>query len=291
VLVSETEDRRGLPVEVREVLNYVVAAEEGFDWVRERPITVGLVERLQGLLVAGTPSERRDAGRIHQDQVLIGARDRPITESRFIPPPPGAALHAAMTDWMAWVRDPPADLPPVVRAAMAHDQFETLHPFFDGNGRIGRLLIAMSPMRDAVLREPILVVSPWFEARRDDYQDGLIQLSLTGDWDAWITFFATGVAAAADTTRNRVEQLLIWRADALARVRAAGISGVGERVAGDLIGSPIVRAPAVARQHGVTPQGAMLALRRLAELGLVREQRVGGRVSFVAEGALALLRL
>jgi hypothetical protein len=99
------------------------------------------------------------------------------------------------------------------------------------------------------------------------------------------------VAAAADTTRTRVQQLLAWRSGALARVRAAGISGVGERVAADLIGSPIVRAPAIARQHGVTPQGAMLALRRLADLELVREQRVGGRVSFVAEEALALLRL
>ena len=174
---------------------------------------------------------------------------------------------------------------------MAHYQFETLHPFFDGNGRIGRLLIALSLMQDGVLREPILVVSPWFEAHRADYQDGLLGLSLSGKWDNWIRFFATGVAEAADTTRMRVERLMAWREQALELVRGAGVSGVAERVAGDLIGSPIVRAPSIARQHQVTPQGAMLALRRLAELGLLQEERVGGRVSFVAGDALALLRI
>jgi Fic family protein len=252
---------------------------------------VGLIEHLQQVLVADTPSERYDAGRVRERQVFIGSRGPSIENSRFVPPPPGEPLRAAVTDWIEWIRDPPPELPPVVRAAMAHYQFETLHPFFDGNGRIGRLLIALALMRDGVLREPILVVSPWFEARRNDYQDGLLSLSKTGNWNEWISFFATGVADSADATRNRVERLLAWREAALDLVRRAGVSGVAERVAGDLIGSPIVRAPSVARLHNVTPQGAMLALRRLAELQLVDEQRIGGRVSFVANGALALLRM
>jgi Fic family protein len=291
VLASEPEDRPGLPLEVREVLNYVVAAEEGFAWVTDRPLTVSLIERLQGVLVADTPGERYDAGRIRRRQVFIGSRGLPIEESRFVPPPPGEQLRAAVGDWVAWVRDPPEHLSPVVRAAMAHYQFETLHPFYDGNGRIGRLLIALSLMSDGVLREPILVVSPWFEARRSAYQDGLLNLSMTGEWDDWISFFAAGVAEAADTTRGRVERLLNWRQRALERVRAAGVSGVAERVAGELIGSPITRAPVIARQHGITQQGAMLALRRLVQLGVLEEQRIRGRVSFVATEALALLRI
>lgn len=291
VLASEPEDRSGLSVEVREVLNYVVAAEEGFGWVAERPITKGLVERLQGVLVANTPSERCDPGRLRQRQVFIGSRGLPIEESRFVPAPEGPHLETGVDGWLEWVREPPAFLSPVVRAALAHYQFETLHPFFDGNGRIGRLLVAMALMRDGVLREPILVVSPWFEARRSEYQDGLLNLSRTGYWDEWIRFFATGVEESADTTRHRVERLLDWRENALRVVRAANVSGTAERVAGDLIGSPIVRAPSIARQHGITPQGAMLALRRLVELELVEERRIGGRVSFVASQALALLQI
>lgn len=291
VLASEPEDRPGLPVEVREVLNYVVAAEEGFAWVADRPITVGLIERLQGVLVANTPGERYDAGTVRSRQVFIGSRGLPIEESRFVPPPPGAQLRASIGDWIEWIKSPPKDLSPVVRAAMAHYQFETLHPFYDGNGRIGRLLIALSLMSDGILREPILVVSPWFEARRSAYQDGLLNLSMTGAWDDWISFFATGVAEAADTTRHRVERLLDWREQSLERVRAAGVSGVAERVAGELIGSPITRAPVIARKHDITQQGAMLALRRLVELGVLQEERFGGRVSFVANEALALLRI
>ncbi len=290
VLVSEPEDRRGLPVEVREVLNYVVAAEDGFAWARERPFTVGLLERLQHVLVSNTPSEHHDAGKVRERQVVIGARGAPIEEARFVPAPPGDQLRLRLEQWLEWLRDPPRELSPVARAAIAHYQFEALHPFSDGNGRIGRLLIAMELMRDSVLREPILVVSPWFEARRAAYQDGLFRLSCTGDWSGWVHFFAEGVEASANTTRRRVEQLLEWREEALSRVRAAGISGVGERVAGELIGGPIVRAPAVGRRHGVTPQGAMLALRRLVDLGLLSEERIGGRVTFIAREAYALLQ-
>ena len=94
-----------MPLELREVLNYVVAAEEAFGWVVDRPITVGLVERLQELLVADTPGRRHDAGHIRQRQVFVGSRGRPIEESRFIPPPPGMPLRAAVTDWLEWVRD------------------------------------------------------------------------------------------------------------------------------------------------------------------------------------------
>lgn len=289
VLASEPEERRGLPVDVREVLNYVVAAEEGFAWVNERPITVGVIERLQATLVADTPSELRDAGRIREQQVVIGARGTPVEESRYVPPPPGDQLRAGLEDWLVWLREPPTDLAPVARAALAHYQFEALHPFSDGNGRIGRLLIAMQLMQDQILREPILVVSPWFEARRSEYQDQLLALSQSGKWDEWVSFFATGVEASADTTRARVEAVLEWRTKVLVTVREAGVSGVAERVAGELIGAPIVRAPQIARAHEVSPQGAMLALRRLAELGILREDRMGGRVSFVAGEALQLL--
>jgi Fic family protein len=289
VLASEPEDRRELPLEVREVLNYVVAAEEGFAWVRDRPISVGLIERLQQTLVANTPNQHRDAGRIREQQVVIGSRGIKVVDSRFVPPPPGDQLRAGLEDWVSWVRAPHQDLAPVARAALAHYQFECLHPFSDGNGRIGRLLIAMQFMQDGVLHEPILVVSPWFEARRAEYQDALLALSRTGDWDEWVFFFAAGVEASADATRARVEALLQWREQALERVRAAGVSGVAERVAGELIGGPVVRAPMIARRHNVTPQGAMLALRRLVDLGLMTEQRIGGRVSFIARDAMQLL--
>ena len=128
----------------------------------------------------GTPGDYTDAGAVRDRQVLIGARNSAITEARFIPPPPGDQLDAGFRQSVDWINNPPEDLPPVVHAALAHYQFETLHPFSDGNGRIGRLVIALQLMRQQVLGEPLLVVSPWFEARRDEYQDGLLRLSSRG---------------------------------------------------------------------------------------------------------------
>lgn len=290
VLDSEVEDRALLSLEVREILNYVVAAEEAFSWVLERPLTSGLIENLQGILVQETPGEYSDAGMVRDRHVFIGPKNAPIEEARFVPAPFGDQLRAGFEAWVDWVNEPPPDTPPVLQAALAHYQFETLHPFSDGNGRIGRLLIVLQLVRQDVLRHPILVVSPWFEARRAEYQDSLLRLSQTGEWDRWVEFFATGVGAAAADTHERIDALLSWQEEALASVRRARVAGVAERIAGELIGSPILRASHVTHNHGVSHQGAMNALRRLADLGLVVEQRRNGRISFVARRVIELLQ-
>jgi cell filamentation protein, protein adenylyltransferase len=289
VLESEIEDRAQLSMDLREILNYVVAAEEAFSWIQERPLTSGMVEGLQRTLVQGTPGQYSDAGRIRDRHVFIGPKDAPIEEARFVPAPFGDQLRAGFEDWVAWVNDPPADMPSVLQAALAHYQFETLHPFSDGNGRIGRLLIVLQLMRQHVLSHPILVVSPWFEARRLEYQDALLALSQTGRWDDWVRFFATGVGAAATTTHERVEALISWQEEALSLVRQARVSGVAERVAGELIGAPILTAGQVAKRHNVSHQGGMYALRRLADLGIVVEQLRNGRVTFTARRVVQLL--
>ena len=289
VLEPDLEDRATRSLEVWEILNYVAAAEQGFQWIESRPITAGLLSELQRTLVMGTPGQYSDAGSIRDRQVVIGPRDSSVVDSRFTPPPPGDQLRTGVDQWVEWIRQPPGAMPPVVRAALAHYQFESLHPFSDGNGRIGRLLIVLQLMRDGVLREPILVVSPWFEAQRDDYQNQLLALSQRGDWDEWVRFFTSGVAEAANAFRLRIGELIDWRDSILHRVRDAGISGIAERITGELIGSPVLSAARVARTYGVSQQGAMNALRRLVDAGVLVERPRRGRRSFTSEGALELL--
>ena len=289
ILAPELEERETLPLEIRENLNYVVAAEEGFRWVIDRPLTLGLLGEVQRLLVHGTAGEHSDAGGLRDRQVVIGAVGSRVVDARFVPAPPGDQLRAGVEQWLEWVAAPRAHLPPVVKAALGHYQFETLHPFSDGNGRIGRLLIVLQLMRDRVLCEPVLVLSPWFEARRREYQDGLLQLTVTGNWDDWVSFFARGVAAGADSTRRSIEDLLEWQKEAIATVRRAKSSGVPERLAGEIIGAPVLTAGQVAHRHGVTHQGAMNALRRLTELGLLEESERRGRRVFVAPAVMQIL--
>lgn len=289
VLESDLERRGQLSLAVLEILNYVAAAQVAFEWVEDRPLASALMGELQRTLVRGTAGEHTDAGGLRDRQVFIGPTEAAIADARFVPAPHGDQLTAASEAWIAWVNRRDVPLPPVVMAGLAHYQFETLHPYSDGNGRIGRLTIVLQLMRLGVLRDPILVVSPWFEARRVAYQDALLALSITGDWNAWIAFFATGVEAAADTTHRRVDGLLTWQEDSLRRVREARASGLAERLAADLIGVPVLRAGEVADRYGVTHQAAMNALRRLEHLGVITAETTHGRVTFKADDVVQLL--
>lgn len=290
VLEAE-ESTEGRSAELSEVLNYVDAAEEAFAWVGEgRPLAVGLLCDLHRTLVRGTTADTEEAGRIRRVPVAIGGRGAGLESSRFVPMPPGAALGAAVQDLLQWVEDRSADRDPVVAAAMAHYQFETLHPFNDGNGRLGRLLVVLQLMRDGVIAEPLLSVSPWFERRRREYQDHLAEVSATGDWDSWVHFFASGLEESALDTARRVHELLDIEQDYLRRVADAGLSGLVETVARGLVAAPFVRVARLSEVTGKTYQATNTAVGRLVELGVLRESPGPGRGRrFVAEAVVEVL--
>jgi Fic family protein len=269
VLAADRDDLASMTAELREVLNFERVAESAFAWPEDRPITLGMLSELQRTLVRGTAGDLSDAGGLRDRIVVIGRRGSSYADARFVPPPPGDQLRAGVEDLLGWLADPPP-LPTVIHAAMVHYLFETLHPYSDGNGRLGRLLVIVQLLRGAVIREPLLVVSPWFEQRRDQYQDALLELSCDGNWDTWITFFAEGVAASAAESQRKVENLVALQADLRSRVQAARKRGAAERLAADLVGQPYVTAPFVAKRYGLSGQGATNAIRTLVDLGIVR---------------------
>lgn len=268
VLAADRDDEPNISAEVREILNFESMAELAFSWPEERPMTISMLGELQRTLVRGTAGELSDAGGLRDRIVVIGARGREFDEARFVPPPPGDQLRSGVEALLTWIEEPP-DLPSVVQASMAHYQFETLHPYSDGNGRLGRLLVIVHLLRGALIREPLLVVSPWFEQRRSAYQEALLNLSLGGDWDAWISFFTEGVASSATESQRKVERLVGLQSDLRSEVQRAGKRGIAERLAGDLIGNPYVTSQDVARQYGVSGQGAHNALKTLTDLGIL----------------------
>lgn len=211
---------------VHEVINFVRAAEHAFGWHADgRPLSLSLVMDLQARLVKGTGSDTAEAGRVRGVQVAIGSnKGARIHDARFVPRPPGLELEGQVRDCLAWMTaDHGDEVDPVVAAAIAHYQFETLHPFNDGNGRIGRLLVVLQLLYAGVLTEPTLTVSPWFEARRADYYDHLLGVSTAANWDAWIRFFAQGLAASAADTERRLSDLLAVQASLKQKVREAGL--------------------------------------------------------------------
>jgi len=273
VLAADRDDPASMTAELREVLNFERVAEQAFGWPEDRPITLGMLSELQRTLVRGTAGELRDAGGLRDCIVVVGRPGSSFADARFVPPPPGDQLRGGIEYLLGWLADPP-ELPTVVQAAMVHYQFETLHPYSDGNGRLGRLLVIVQLLRGAVIREPLLVVSPWFEQRREQYQDALLELSCRGEWDPWIAFFANGVAATATESQQKVERLVALQAKLRAQVQAARKRGSAERLAADLVGQPYVTATMVAERYDLTAQGAMNAIRTLVEVGILKPSQL-----------------
>ena len=212
-----TADKERPPnIDLREIFNYITMADTAFLWIEDgRPLTVSMLGELQSILVEKTRSEGASSGGIRNHQVVIGQRreakpdELPVRAARFIPSPPGIDLHANLQELLDWMStDVIRDIDPVVAAAMAHYQFESLHPFNDGNGRIGRLLIVLHLLQQGVLIEPTLTVSPWFEARRSEYYNRLLRVSTEADWDSYVRFFAQGLEASAKRTRERMISLV-----------------------------------------------------------------------------------
>lgn len=273
VLAVDDASDRPKGAELSEVMNYVEVADQAFDWVQAgRRITPGLLTDLHKILVRGTAADTDDAGAIRSLQVVIGSRGADITAARFIPQPPGIELETAIRDLLDWINETPSGgRDPVIAAALAHYQFETIHPFNDGNGRLGRLLIVLGLMRDGVIAEPLLSVSPWFEARRDVYQDQLARLSETGDWSGWVEFFAEGIAASAQETAALVDDLLDVSQRHMDTLRKASATGVILDIAGSLLAGPIVTKTRLAKKFNKSYQTVSNAVAKLQQLGILED--------------------
>ena len=276
-VLTADEDEPGSE-ELAEILNYVVMATSGFASLEAGwPISVPLVAELQGTLMRGTRMERQ-SGRIRDTQVVIGRRPgaaasaTPVEAARFVPAPPGAQLEGAVRDLFDWMRvDHSGRLDPVMAAAIAHYQFETLHPFTDGNGRVGRFLIVAQLLSTGVLREPTLTVSPWFEARRTEYYDRLLGVSARGEWDLFIQFFAAGLEQAAKSTRAEMLELVGVQAELHDRIRASSLRAENAHALVDLaLANPSFTVRVVESALGVSYVRANRLVGQLVELEILK---------------------
>lgn len=270
VLASDATELGGRSKELQEVLNYIEAATVAYDAIEHgRPVNVGLLETVHSILVRGTEADTDQAGKVRTSQVAIGSPTGAVEDARFVPMPAGVTLNAALQDLTRWVNLADADRDPVVAAAMAHYQFETLHPFNDGNGRIGRLMVALQFMTDHLITEPLISVSPWLEARRTAYQEHLAEVSATGNWNPWVAFFAEGVAASADDVARRVDRMLAVQAQYVQLLQEANARGVIRDIVDALIGDQVITVSMMSGRFGRTPQAVSPAVQKLVELGIL----------------------
>lgn len=270
VLLSEASPDMDRSTAITEVLNFITAANHGATRLASLPISTRMACELHGLLVANTPSDDYQRGQLRQTPVVIGRNDGSIQHARFVPPPAGNLLQSGMDDWEQWIhgRD---DLNPLLKIAVSHYQFETLHPFTDGNGRIGRLLAVLQLIEAELLRAPVINLSPYFEVRRDQYFASLEEVSATGAWSQWIALFCTALASQAQESIQRIRDLLSWRDETITRLQENRVRGTAIDTVPQLIATPVVDAAAIAGKLNVSKQSAYNAIKHLVAHDVLQE--------------------
>ena len=273
ILEARLIDGRPRSPQIAEINAYERMAHQAFDWVETRPITLNLLCDLQGVLAAASVEPPRDPGEIRRHQVVIGPKGGKVYDARYIPPPPDDRLRAGLDQWRAWT-EASHPLPPALKVAMAHYQFESLHPFGDGNGRIGRLIILLQLLRDGVLKHPAITISAWLRPRRDEYQDLLLRLSETGDWNPWVSFISLALHDQAIACVRVVNELNEWMTATRQTLNDRHWSGTVINILDDIATWPVITSPSVQGKYNVSAPTAKSAIDRLVEIGVLK--RVAG---------------
>lgn len=267
--IGEGGEARRLDVE--EVVNYVAAMNHGLARLRELPLSLRLIREIHGVLLKGVRGQHRDPGQFRTTQNWIGAGSARLQDAAYVPPPP-QELMRVLGELETFLHE--QTFPPLVHAALAHAQFETIHPFLDGNGRVGRLLITFLLCERGVLAQPLLYLSHYFKRHRAEYYDRLQAIRMDGAWEAWLAFFLRGVQEVAAEAARRARSIieLRERARVLARERGGRQSGTLVRAIEDLFERPLVTANTVSERLEVSFPTANAVVQKLCELGLLREE-------------------
>ena len=268
VFIYEASEERGVAPDTREVLNYVRALEYGMQTLDELPICVRLVNQVHAKLMQGVRGDEKRPGALRQVQNWIGLTGTNIGDARFIPPPP-ELVPELLAEWERFLNEEP-EMPPLVQCALMHYQFEAIHPYVDGNGRIGRLLIILFLYARRVLPKPLLYLSDYFERNRDAYMDHLYRISATGEWEPWLSFFLTGVAQQATDALERSRRIRQLQDKYRTLLQQKKESANAFRLLDSLFANPYITAPGAARALDVTHAGAQGIIDRLITSGVLR---------------------
>jgi Fic family protein len=255
------------PADLREVGNYVVALEHGIKRLKELPLCVRIIGELHEKLMTGVRGHAATPGKFRKIQNWIGRPGSTLATASFIPPPP-EEVETCLARWEKFLHE--TDLPPLVTIALAHYQFEAIHPFLDGNGRVGRLLITLFLIERQILPTPLLYLSAFFEAARRDYYDGLRGVSERGAWNDWLEYFLLGVARMSEDALSRAMRMNARLAEWQKAV-AGDSTNAPSRVVELLAANPFITVKGAAGKLGVAFTTGQRAIERLERLGVVQK--------------------
>ncbi|HEY7206820.1 MAG TPA: Fic family protein [Gaiellaceae bacterium] len=271
LLAVELEPRpawRRLPQDVDEVVRYVHAMNYGLSRVSDLPLSLRLIMEIHQELLSGGRGSHRLPGEFRTSQNWIGPENAGLTDATFVPPPVHE-MKEALDNFERFLHED--ELPALVHAGLAHAQFETIHPFLDGNGRVGRLLITFLLVFRGVLHRPLLYLSVYLKRNRAEYYDRLMAIRNSGDWEAWLRFFLAGVAQTAEEATATARAILELREEHRRRIQqqTSGVNGL--RVLDLLFERPLVHVNLVKDSLGISFVTANKLVEQLQSLGVVEE--------------------
>lgn len=260
---------RELPSDVAEVVHYIRAMNFGLKRLESLPLSLRLIREIHEILLTDVRGSNEQPGEFRTSQNWIGAGGASLDRATFIPPPP-AQMHESLANFEHSLHDE-ASFPALIHCALAHAQFETIHPFLDGNGRVGRLLIAFLLYQRGILHKPLLYLSTYLKRNRAKYYDRLTAIRERGDWEGWLRFFLRGVAETAGDATVTARAIIQQREEhrALVQGHGAGINGL--RLLDLLVQSPLVNVTFVGERLGISFVTANTLVKQFQNLGLLDE--------------------
>lgn len=256
--------------DVEEVSNYVAALNHGIRRLSEGfPISIRLIKELHAILLSGGRGSTKQPGEFRQSQNWIGGT-RP-GNAAFVPPPVDQ-LADTISSLEKFIHDQHQLTPSVLKAALVHVQFETIHPFLDGNGRLGRLLITLILVSEKVLQQPLLYLSLYFKTHRQEYYERLNQVRIEGDWEAWLDFFAKAVEQTANNAVETAKQLMdLAQKDAVAIGKQGRVDGTLSKIHQSLLQKPVTTAAWIIQSTDLAPATVQSGLKKLEGIGMLKE--------------------
>ncbi|WP_308633265.1 Fic family protein [Nocardia neocaledoniensis] len=273
--------------DVQEVFNYMSAMDHVLDPDRRLPLSLPLLREAHQILMAGVRGDYATPGEFRRSQNWIGPPGSTIDTAKYVPPPPESLWQSL--DAFEHFLHADGELPPLLAIAAVHYQFEAIHPFIDGNGRIGRLLAVMLLVEWGLLPGPLLDLSSYIEPRRDRYYDGLLRVSTEGDWPGWFDFFLEVVEEQARDSLARAVRLDALRTELRLRVARARSSGLLPVLVDELFRSPIISIAIAMKALEVSHRAATLNIEKLVETGILVEVTRGRTRFFAAPDVLAVM--
>lgn len=260
-----------LPKDVNEVINYVDAMNFGLARLKELPLSLRLIREIHQHLLSNVRGGALTPGEFRRSQNWIGSGGCTLNEATFVPPPPEEVPEAlgALENFLHY----PGDLPALVQIGLAHAQFETIHPFLDGNGRVGRLLITFFLCEQQILQRPVLYLSHFFKQHRNEYYERLQAVRDHGDWEGWLEFFVRGVLRVSKEATETARRILDLRETHRSQIteNLGRAAGNGHRILERLYQRPVLNVLEIEQLLGVTYASANNLVSRLTALGILRE--------------------